>query len=272
MDKLIELSKRSFMQNKHLPFSIYTSLKEQKIQNLPILKPLLIFVLSGSKQLGGDESQTFQEGSFVFLSNTPSIDMRNIPSHEQYFALLIDFEYEDFDVVNNGVVTDFNTDIVKGPINSLLRKWLEQFLELSYLAPIEATLLRKKELLTLLYFIGYTEISSFAHPPSLSHLVNDVIQSNLQYHWNLSSLSTTLHMSESTIRRKLKSEGTNIKQVRRKAQLTYGLHLIQTTDLNIGVISENSGYDSQSRFTDQFKELFGITPSGLRKTRMDALV
>ena len=198
--------------------------------------------------------------------------MRNIPSHEQYFALLIDFEYEDFDVVNNGVVTDFNRDIVKGPINSLLRKWLEQFLELSYLAPIEATLLRKKELLTLLYFIGYTEISSFAHPPSLSHLVNDVIQSNLQYHWNLSSLSTTLHMSESTIRRKLKSEGTNIKQVRRKAQLTYGLHLIQTTDLNIGVISENSGYDSQSRFTDQFKELFGITPSGLRKTRMDVLV
>ncbi|WP_084683746.1 helix-turn-helix domain-containing protein [Psychromonas hadalis] len=47
-----------------------------------------------------------------------------------------------------------------------------------------------------------------------------------------------------------------------------GIHLLQTTHFSIGLISEKCGYQSQSRFTDRFKTLFGLTPSELRKTKM----
>jgi AraC-like DNA-binding protein len=33
-------------------------------------------------------------------------------------------------------------------------------------------------------------------------------------------------------------------------------------------VAERCGYQSQSRFTDKFKQFFGVTPTELRKTRM----
>ena len=75
-----------------------------------------------------------------------------------------------------------------------------------------------------------------------------------------------IHLS-STLRRRLKSEGNNIQDIRNQVRLGYGLHLLQTTQLHIGNIAEQCGYQSQSRFTDQFKLLFGMTPRELRKTK-----
>ena len=74
-----------------LPFSIYSSVREQRLFNVPIVKPLLIFVLGGEKHLGKSPTQVFQSGEFIFLSNKTQIDMRNIPSDHPYYALLIDF-------------------------------------------------------------------------------------------------------------------------------------------------------------------------------------
>ncbi|WP_462154574.1 helix-turn-helix domain-containing protein [Pseudoalteromonas piscicida] len=51
-------------------------------------------------------------------------------------------------------------------------------------------------------------------------------------------------------------------------KLGHGLHLIQTSYEPIGLIAEKCGYSSSSRFTDRFKQLYGLTPSALRKTRM----
>ena len=60
-------------------------------------------------------------------------------------------------------------------------------------------------------------------------------------------------MSSSTLRRKLKSEGNSIQDIRNRVRLGHGLHLIQTTNNSIGNIAFECGYQSQSRFTEQFK-------------------
>jgi AraC-like DNA-binding protein len=75
-------------------------------------------------------------------------------------------------------------------------------------------------------------------------------------------------MSESTLRRKLKLEGTSVQEVKDQARLGLGLHLLQTTRQPISLVAEKCGYLSQSRFTDRFKKRFGLTPSELRKTKM----
>ncbi len=97
MKNLISLAKKSLVvhSNLNLPFAVYSAYQEQKITNVPISKPLLIIVLSGFKELGKTENIKCVAGSFIFLANSSSIDMRNIPDQEEYFALLIEFDFED---------------------------------------------------------------------------------------------------------------------------------------------------------------------------------
>ncbi len=77
-----------------------------------------------------------------------------------------------------------------------------------------------------------------------------------------------LAMSESTLRRKLKLEGTSVQEIKDQARLGLALHLLQTSRHSIGVVADKCGYQSQSRFTERFKKRFGLTPSQLRKTKM----
>jgi len=265
MKNLIKSAKTATDDNTNLPFSIYSSVKEQHIANVPVMKPLLIFVLSGLKQLGKDKV-ICPTGSFVFLSNSPTIDMRNIPDSEDYFAVLIEFEYGDFDQFK--LKKNSSKKYFQGEINSVLEKSLHQYIELSTFAPSEALHFRKKELLQLIYLSGYEDVSAIAEPPSLSHQVYDIISEDISEDWGGERLSDHLFMSESTLRRKLKAEGSSIQGIKNRTKLGHGLHLVQTTMDNIGRIAEDCGYQSQSRFTDQFKILFGMTPTELRKTRM----
>ena len=71
--------------------------------------PLLIVVLNGDKELGLDKEVSCHSGQFIFLSDSPSVNMRNIPQSQAYFALLIEFNYEDFSDIpsNNGDTPKF---------------------------------------------------------------------------------------------------------------------------------------------------------------------
>jgi len=75
-------------------------------------------------------------------------------------------------------------------------------------------------------------------------------------------------MSESTLRRKLKAEGTSIQEIKDQTRMGFGLHLLQTTKKSISIIAQECGYQSQSRFTSRFKDRFGLTPTELRKTKL----
>lgn len=60
-----------------------------------------------------------------------------------------------------------------------------------------------------------------------------------------------------------------MQEIKDQARLGLGLHLLQTTHYSIVLIAEKCGYKSQSRFTDRFKERFGLTLSELQKTKME---
>jgi len=49
---LLNTIKNTLNDKREQPFSVYTSIKEQKLLNVPVAKPLLIVVLSGYKELG----------------------------------------------------------------------------------------------------------------------------------------------------------------------------------------------------------------------------
>ncbi|MDS7925054.1 AraC family transcriptional regulator [Acinetobacter sp. V115_6] len=268
MKNLISLAKKSLLEqsNVNLPFAVYSAYQEQKITNVPIFKPLLIIVLSGYKELGKTENINCEAGSFIFLANSSSIDMRNIPDQEEYFALLIEFDFEDFNALPQIITAPQN--YVQGELNPLLESALHQFIDFSLIAPPSAFKFRKRELLDLIYYSGYTDISNLNMTTSLSEKVQALISDHLSTELTAEFIASQLFMSSSTLRRKLKSEGNSIQDIRNRVRLGHGLHLIQTTNSSIGNIAFECGYQSQSRFTEQFKNLFGLTPRELRKTKM----
>ncbi|ATD06429.1 AraC family transcriptional regulator [Pseudoalteromonas piscicida] len=266
MQKLIEITQAISKEKELLPFSIYRSSEEQHILNVPIIKPLLILILSGTKILGRENEINCPSGSFVFLSNTPKITMRNIPNNVTYYALLFEFDYSDFNFLSHrkpNLKTYF-----QGQIEKRLEQTIQQFVEWSTYSPPSLWYLRRQEMLQVLLSLGFDQVAGVIEPPTLSHKVYEIIRDQVSIDMSAKTLSSMLALSESTFRRKLSAEGNSLQAIKDSVKLGHGLHLIQTSYEPIGLIAEKCGYSSSSRFTDRFKQLYGLTPSALRKTRM----
>ncbi|MGS2718647.1 helix-turn-helix transcriptional regulator [Eionea flava] len=266
METLIETIRYVAASQQSLPFSVYTSVKEQHIVNVPIVKPLLICILSGNKKLGrqGEIICPFQ--SFVFLSNNPTIDMRNIPSDGEYFALLVEFEDSDFDCLPASV-DNVVTPLIQGSINGVLENTLQQFVEWSATALPAMWHIRRQEILQVLFYLGYHQITSAYISSNISYRLHKLISQDITQKMGITQFASALAMSESTLRRKLHSEGLSFQSIKENVRLGHGLHLLQSSRISIGAVAEQCGYHSPSRFTQKFKQLFGVTPSELRKTR-----
>jgi len=264
MERLIELTQKAISSNKKLPFSIYYCKRKQLLRHVPIFNPVIVFVLSGEKILSDEMEATCNAGEFLFLSETPGITISNIPGKQDYLALFIEFEYQDFDGIK---LTTKNTErFLIGDMNAALVKSIIQFIEWSDVSPEEMWEIRRKELIHMLCFYGYQEIISMIVKPKINHQLTDVFKENPAIRWNIKNMSKKLAMSESTLRRRLKIEGTGFRDLNTQVRLAHGMHLLQTTDHSISIISEKCGYQSQSRFTERFKEIFGVTPKKLRQT------
>lgn len=266
MNELIEIGLSTVKQYPSLPFSIYCANDEQHIVNVPIANPLLVVVLSGSKTLIDTEEVNCYAGDFVFMANTPQVAMRNIPQNFGYIALLIEFDYTDFECLKYraGAKKKF----IKGQVDPLFKMTLKQFIEWAAVTPPQLWPIRRQELLQVLFSQGFKDLGAIIEPPTLTHKVHTIIAGDLTRDWDASSIATTLAMSESTLRRKLTAEDSSFQLIKDNARLSHGLHLIQSSSQSIGSIAQQCGFSSQSRFTDKFKLLFNTTPTALRKTIM----
>lgn len=266
MTNLINVIKAINTEDRSLPFAVYSSIKEQHLLNVPIVKPLFIAVLDGDKQLGKEGEIVCRAGDFIFLSDSPAINMRNIPKEKEYFALLIEFEYDDFIGIGPNTLSEQSFSV--GEISIALEKCLQQFVEWSLFSPQAMWSLRRKEMLQLLYHLGYKDILSMALPHKLGQKIHAILSESPSVDIALSIICQQVAMSESTLRRRLIAEGTTIQEIKDQVKLGLGLHLLQTTSHSIVYIAEQCGYQSQSRFTSRFKGRFGLTPSALRKTKV----
>lgn len=265
MINVIEQAKHCLSVENNVPFSVYTSVREQVITNVPVIKPLLICVLDGCKEIGNQTKITCPSGTFVFLSNSTEVAMRNIPQGIEYFAVLIEFEFEEFDIFK--LKSSHADPFFRGDISETLEQTLLQFLAWGSFAPQELWSIRRQELLLLLQHLGHHEVTAITESQHLSHQIHCMLSDDLHRELSSSELASDLAISESTLRRKLRAEGTSFQEIKDRVRLGRGLHLLQTTSSPIGLIAGECGYQSQSRFTDKFKKLFGLTPSDLRKTK-----
>lgn len=270
MNRLINAVKRIIQNKGNYPLSVYSSVKEQRILNVPIVKPLLIFVLNGTKYLGNSSNVICENGDFVMLFDSPAWSMRNIPEHDEYLALLIEFEHDELNAIQykpvNNIKSLRNNNYCYGKSTDVLNECLIQLVECVSWAPEKIISNRKIEIVDLLVSMGHTDILSLCGSSKVQYQVNELYNNAPAFELTVDTICRRLGMSESTLRRKLKSEGTSLQNIKDQARLGLGLHLIQTTDTSIGLIAERCGYQSQSKFSSRFKRRFGLTPKDLRQT------
>jgi AraC-like DNA-binding protein len=266
MKKLIEFLKDNVNTNSELPYSLISSFKEQYIVDVPISKPLLVFVLKGTKHLGKNDEIIIEAGNFIFLSNSIDLDMRNIPNREEYLAMLIEFEYGDFKSFALNSKTSKKS--IQGEITESLVSTLLQFVEWANFAPRSMWNFRREEILHFLNYLGPEDVSSIFSLPSLSHKVEALFNEDQIKDIGVDFVCAQLGVSESTLRRKLKQEGSSFQEIKDRSRLGKALFLIQTTREPVGIIAGMCGFQSQSRFTEKFKKHFKITPTELRNTRV----
>lgn len=100
-----------------------------------------------------------------------------------------------------------------------------------------------------------------------SDKVKKIIGAQLNHPWTLKDISNKLFMSPSSLRKKLESEKTNFMTLLTDMRMMYAMHLLATTELSIGKISELIGYKSTSYFIKKFKEYYKKTPKRLKQLK-----
>lgn len=250
--------------------SVYSSEKKQVLLNVSIIKPLLILVLKGKKVVGDKIKHVCDTGDFVFFSSMQSIHMRNIPDSSKYLALLIEFDFSDFEkatinIGNTSNVQKMATDYKIGKPNDSLYKCLIQFIDCLEWASQEIIDNRKVEIINVLTSLGCEFLINSFHRKKISEKVIELIEFNN----NIThvDICKEIGLSEATLYRKLTSEGKSFKKLKDKVLMGKAIHLLQTTNISISNISEMVGYSSSVRFNQRFKSYFGLTPKELKNTK-----
>ncbi len=103
----------------------------------------------------------------------------------------------------------------------------------------------------------------------LAQQLRRIVLQDLGRDWKATEMAEIVAMSEATLRRRLREQGISFQQLLIDVRMTRALALLQTTDLSIGLIALDVGYDSASRFTARFKQRFALAPSAVRAKNSD---
>jgi AraC family transcriptional regulator len=103
-------------------------------------------------------------------------------------------------------------------------------------------------------------------PPARLQRVKDHVEANLSDNISLEDLADEARMSKYHFSRQFKrSVGKSPIQYVIGRRIEKGRQLLEETDWLVSRVSQEVGYDSQSRFTTQFKRRVGTTPAAYRR-------
>ena len=78
---------------------------------------------------------------------------------------------------------------------------------------------------------------------------------------DLDQISLQLHIAPRTLRRKLKEEGSSLRLIKETLRKDYAIKLLTGENLNIGEVSEKTGFSETAAFCRAFKRWTGVSPS-----------
>ena len=252
---------------------IFHCRKPQKLREIPILQPFSILVVSGEKRvIINDREISISAGELLLLPSGFSLWMENLPDAYSGLFLSLGIGYsaeaqEQFKKLSPELDTKARWKATASETTiTAFQQWLHWCCHHA-VDPVIATH-RQVEFLLLLARAGIAGNLLHGSQSSWKQKVSDLVSLHLGHDWRMADACAKLAVSESSLRRHLQRENTSFREILEETRLVGGLGLIQETCWSIGRIAQSVGYQSQSRFSDRFKQRFGASPSALRRTQL----
>lgn len=253
----------------------------QSLHRVPIHHPSMVLVLSGQKRVSlSQQDRVCQQGDVVLLPAGSEVLMENIPcpKRQEYFALCIGFSPDTLERFAKGygdridwsqqrpLLTSRAPDALLLAISQRL-SWCFDHDNTELDQNDVLSDLRQQELLAICAehkLLGQLLLSK---QPLWQQRVSSVVSLDLAHEWRIQMVCDRLGVSESVLRRALQKENTRFRDILEQARLVAALSLLQELSISVADVASSVGYQSQSRFTERFKQRFGLTPSELKNSR-----
>ncbi|MDP2740544.1 MAG: helix-turn-helix domain-containing protein [Pseudorhodobacter sp.] len=248
----------------------------QSLTRMTFTAPTLMIPLVGVKRIFVDEqSYRAGQGDCLILPPHTVFDVENIPDAQttRYLGIALVFD--------EGVIEQFRT--LYGPaisrwtltprwvargtdeLFSAIRDWVKH--NRSFPADDALTRHRMCEFLLLLARLGAAGNLLFQQQRRLRDRAKHLIALDPSRDWRIGEVAARFAMSESTLSRGLRLDGTCFRDLLEEVRLDRGVELVMATEMPIGQIAHDCGYQSQSRFAERFRLRFSLSPTELRATR-----
>lgn len=254
--------------------SRFEARSRQQLHTVPILTPVLIWVRSGTKQMHTHgEPIRCPAGHCLVLPPVEARQMENIPA-------------------GNGL---YRAEVFAPP-----RAWTERFMQrFGHLLPDEwqaapsfaCSQALGRQLEHLLGCQGEGELIAQRcelawqgilltlaeaglgaplfnlQPLSLTQRVHTLLRLDLARPWHAAEIAAQLGMSESTMRRGLRAEQSSFSQLLAKLRLIEAFGRVMCSSQPLQQIAYDCGFLSPSRFSQNFRHYYGMSPSELRASQ-----
>lgn len=251
----------------------YKASGDHSLRNMTCLRPGLCYVRRGTKIMHLNESICgFSAHSLIFYAPGEYLHMQHIPDKGSYEAVMITFTtslLNDFRKRYATLLNDSMKTVTTTSSLSITEDIYEAFRR------VTASYDRRESdvvtnhllegLLIQLALAGYCLSTSSSVGAYKDYIAAALIKSPSE-NPTLRHFAVQLNMSESTLTRRLKDEGTRFRLILDNVRLTLAMEYIQTTQMPVGLVAANVGYASSSKFIARFRHRFGITPGELRKS------
>lgn len=231
-------------------------------------KPTMLIVVRGHEAIeyddGVKQSITICEGQFLFLSSQIKLNIEDAVRSDSCHIELLHFEPGDFEKCDTLEYDKRDPQaLFVGGVNSELDILIKQYVEWKQVSPVSMWESRRIEILNILVKLGYKQIFSIMGKLQPSQAVENILLRNVKVPFN--ECCRQLAVSESTLRRNLRNEGTSFQSLKDKVRLELALKLLKSTEKPVNTIAYECGFLSQSRFSERFSSYIGISPVKYRE-------
>lgn len=256
--------------NHQYQVTVFRAGQQQPLRNVRIHSPSLIQITAGSKRLfWQDEPSELAATQVLLCSSGMSLSFENMPHKGRFSSRMYSFFCAPPPAMlelslRNAAENDTSFML---PHDTALRDTLNAL----YAFDRQALSAETQQYWVLGLYQQLAEHGALHHlfassQDSLTQKLSRYLSQSPSHDHLLDDVARHFAMSRATMIRKLRQEGVQFREVLAEVRLNHALRLMQEGHNNVAMIASLCGYQSEGRFSQRFKDKFGISPKGYFKT------
>lgn len=248
-------------------YACITARREHGASSVEIPQPQFAILLQGRKQARtAQQSLEFAPGDLFLITRRCRIDVVNIPDPHSglYLSAIVPMCAEALTAARalwNEPLPQAGDALARLPLVEHAATLLQWRQALEHGQYTEARL----ALASLAVAFCRRGHGSLLVPPepSLGERIRDLIAAQPERDWQSRDFEAQLGLSGATLRRRLASEHSSVRELITDARLAHAMGLLYTTRLPLKTVAARVGYRSLGSFNKRFAERYGLEPAAI---------